>query len=152
MINYSIESFEECIPEIKGLAQLHYDEIDERSGVFELDPDWSQYVSLEKADVLFLSTVRVDNKMVGYFIALVMPHLHNKNVITAFTDVLFLHKKHRKSGIGRNFLKFIIEAIKTMGAKLFYIACKITHDLGPLFESMGFTEIERNYMMVFDNE
>jgi len=152
MIEYLLESFESCIPEISLLCQEHYEEIAERKDVIPLDPDWERYVGMEKAGILFLATVRSDGELIGYYIVSVVPHLHYKSSLTAFTDIFFVQKDFRHGRVGYNLFKFVIKEIKALGVQRFYTSCKLKHDVGPMLDRLGFKEIERNYAMVFDNE
>ncbi len=149
MLDYAIESFEACIPEFNNIAKIHYEEIAAHQDAFPLDLDYDRYISLEHAGILLFITVRIDGTLVGYYMAMVMPHLHCRSSLTAFTDYFYLLPTYRHGNAGIGLLRFTIHTVRDMGVQQLFAACKLTHDLDPLMTRLGFTEIERVYHMIF---
>ena len=149
MIQIEVDSFEKSIPELGAIHEEHYQEIAEHKDQIPLDFDYEQYVNLEKEGKLLFISVRDEGKLIGYFQAIISPHLHYKSSLTAWTDIYFLKKDYRKGGLGRKLFKKAIEEVNGRGVQRFYIGCKVKHDIGPILTRLGFEVIERQYAMVF---
>jgi hypothetical protein len=72
------------------LLEQHWEEIALNKGAIKLNPDWDTYFDLEDKGNLKIFTAREDGKLVGYFVVLCRHHLHYKDHLFAFNDVLYL--------------------------------------------------------------
>ncbi len=148
-VRYREESFTRCIYEFMQLIDAHYRELAEDKDVIKLEPDWSKYIELEARGELYFCTARdIENELIGYFIALIGPHLHYKSSLTATTDIFFIRSDHRGGKAGYNLIKQVIADMKDRGVQRFFIGCKVKHDLGPLFAKLGFTHVENYHSMI----
>ena len=113
-----------------------------------LDVDADRFKVIDDQGLLHILTARVDGLMVGYYIAIVMPHLHYKSSGNmAFTDMFFVLPQFRK-GHG---LKLFTEAERTLrerGVKKAYLSCKVHSDHSELFEKLGWTLSDKSFVKV----
>lgn len=145
MITYQVEPYSSVIDDIKVLYPAHWAEVASDKDVIPLEPDYDAYSKLASIDMLHCVTVRSDEKIVGYYYAMVMAHLHYRSCVTAFTDIFFIDKAHRGPTVAMRLFKFVESSLKARGVRKIYIGCKLKNDIGRLFERLGYTEIERSY-------
>jgi hypothetical protein len=128
---------------MEPLFPLHYAETGEREG--GIDMAWETYFAMEKAGILFLLTARSHNQLVGYFLGIVMPNLHNRKCLAAVSDMYFLHPDHRGHA-GIRMFREVEKAWRTMGVELATITCKVTRQYDRLFERLGWHLDEKVYI------
>lgn len=148
-VKFAVEDYLECEPELQELYPEHWKEIGLDHDVILLDPDYERYRAMAKAGVIHLVTARYDDALIGYHIAMIHPHLHYKSSITAFTDIFYLAPAYRVGMVGYRMLKFMRDSVKDRGVQKIYMGTKLTHDIGPLLDRLGFKAIERIYSLVF---
>lgn len=106
---------------------------------FSYDLITERYAEAEKQGILFIATARKDGRLIGYYVAAVLPHLHYRAAgPMAHVDMYFLLRKERKGGTGARLLMFVEEQLKAMGITKIYMSCKAHADHSLLFESLGF--------------
>lgn len=146
---YAIERFEDAVDEISSVCGKHYEEIAENKDVIKLDPYYEKYIDIDDGGGLLFVTARKDGRLIGYFIALIAPHLHYKSSLTAYTDIFYILEEYRHGRAGIKLIKYAMDEAKRRGVQRFYIGCKVKHALDGLFEKLGFSLIERHYSIVF---
>jgi hypothetical protein len=137
-LTYAVEEWRDFYPEAKPIMQRHWEEI-------ALDKDrvkvsWNDHKYREMADngILHVLAVRCEFKLVGYYLAFILPHLHYMEAGSmAFTDIYYILPEFRNAASS---IEMFIEAEKTLRAKgcvKAYISSKIHKDLTPLFIYLG---------------
>jgi hypothetical protein len=111
----------------------------------KLEPNMEMYQALDDSGQLHVLTCRKDGQVIGYHVSIVRPHLHYKSSLSAFTDMYFVKKEHRKGMVG---VKIFIEAeksLKARGVEKLFTGTKLSLDMGKIFERLGWVETERLY-------
>jgi predicted acetyltransferase len=147
-ITYQVEKLENMLPEIKLLLDAHWEEVALDKDVIKLNPDYDKYLELSYKDILHCVTVREDGQMVGYHLSFIMPHLHYKDSLTAFTDIFFLRKDKRKGTIGIKLLKFMEQSLKEKNVQKIYMGTKLHIDISPILTHLGYRQIEKSFAKV----
>jgi GNAT superfamily N-acetyltransferase len=148
-VSYAVEDYRGIEGELRELYPAHWQEIALDHDVIPLDVDYSRYWGLAEAGVLHIVTARHADKIVGYHVSMIHPHLHYKSSLTCFSDVFYLKPEYRKGLIGYRLLQFFRDSVKKRGVQKIYMSIKLDHDVGRLLERLGFNPIERVYSMVF---
>lgn len=148
MITYQEEKFSDVIEELKPVLPLHYEELAMNKKYFTLDPDYNLYFLLEKNGTLNVVTARKDGEIVGYFWTFMRPHHHYKQNFVAEVDIYYVHPDHRGNGVGYNLFKFHEETMKKYGVMQIANVCKMHQDHTPLFESLGYNQVERVFTKI----
>ncbi|MGO4518405.1 GNAT family N-acetyltransferase [Terriglobus sp. 2YAB30_2] len=143
MITFQTERLADCCHEMEPLFPLHYAETGELEG--GIDMAWEQYFAMEQAGMLFLLTARYDGKLVGYFVGIVMPNLHNRKRLAAVSDMYFLHPDHRGHA-GIRIFREVEQAWRAMGVELATITCKVSRNYAALFERLGWRLEEKVFI------
>jgi N-acetylglutamate synthase-like GNAT family acetyltransferase len=145
-ITYQTESWSQCVEEMSGLWELHWQEIALDRQKVKLEPDFKTIEILEESGQLSIVTVRDDGKLVGYHASLIRPHLHYKSSLTAYVDMYFLHPDYRSGMAGYKMFKFVEGVLKSQGVERIYSGTKLHKDMGKLFERLGYNETERLFV------
>jgi L-amino acid N-acyltransferase YncA len=146
MIGYALESLDEFLPEFKeSLVELHYEEIALDKSAVPLDPDYDKYYTLEANGNLFLMTVRKDEELIGYFIAIISAHLHYKSTLHCLTDIYYLKPQYRGTTIGYRMFKEVETRLEELKVVKWINGCKLHSGLDHtrLFEGLGFNHSEK---------
>ena len=123
---------------MKELFPLHWEELALNRDVIKMDVFNERYLAADEANGLLLVTARESGKLVGYFVAFLLPHLHYKSAgLMAMTDMYFVQKEYR-NGAGAKLILCVLEALRSRGIKKIYMSCKAHLDQTELFEAMGF--------------
>jgi len=148
MITYQVEEARDIVDEIKVLLTDHWEEVALDKSVIKLNPDYDRYVKMGEEGTLHIVTVREDNELVGYHLSFIMPHIHYKDSMTAFTDIFFLRKDKRKGTVGIKLLKFMEQSLKARGIQKIYMGTKTHIDISVILEHLGYKHIEKIYTKV----
>lgn len=150
-ITYQSEDPSEFIEALKGILPAHYEELCPCKD-FPLAPDYEAFGQLYVAGMLRCITVREDNELIGYAIFIVQPHLHYKTCLTAFEDIYFLKKEHRKGRVGLRLLQFAEDVLKKEGVNRVIMHTKVFLDNSRLFEYLGYTFTDKLFSKVLNTE
>ena len=148
MIEYKEETYEQVINEIKPLLENHYDEIALDKDVIKLNPDYDMYKKLCNSGAMRIITARDDGKLVGYLIALIKYHLHYKDSLTAIDDIFYVDKSYRKGLTGVKLFIKTEEILKKYGVQRVVLNTKLHHDVGAIFDRLGYKETERVFTKI----
>ena len=145
-LTYQVENVWQCIDEIKPLNYSHWEEIAAHQDSRPLDPDYDRYYQLELLKMLRIFTVRDDAVLVGYYISIIVPHMHYKTSITALNDILYVHPDYRGGTAGyRLFVGAIDDLKNNTDTDIVIIHMKITHPFRELLQKLGFNQTEENW-------
>ena len=148
-VTYQTEDPAEFIEALKGVLPEHYEELCVTKD-FPLMPDYEAYGRLHVAGMLRCITVREDNELIGYALFIVHPHLHYKSCITAFEDIYFLKKEHRKGRVGIRLFQFVEDVLKKEGVHRIIMHTKIHMDNTRLFEYLGYKLTDKLFTKILE--
>lgn len=143
------ESLSLIISDIQDLLEDHYQEVAIDKSLMRLDPDYDTYRLLDDAGRLTIVTVRDSGDLIGYFIVLIHPHLHYKNMTVANSDIFYIKNEYRGTGVSYRMFKYVIDLVERKGADCFYASYKTAHEHEKFFKKLGFFEVERNCLIIF---
>ena len=83
-------------------------------------------------------TCRSDERLIGYIIFIVTPHLHYKSCMTAIEDLYFVTKEFRKGRVGIMLFKYAEKVLKERGVQRIVMHTKVHLDNSKLFEYLGY--------------
>jgi GNAT superfamily N-acetyltransferase len=144
-ITYQQESCVTYKGDAINLLEQHWEEIALNKEVIHLNPDWDAYAELEDRGLLKIFTARSEGKLVGYFVVICRNHLHYKDHVFAFNDVLYLHKDYRKGFTGAKLMKFAEECLKHDGISVLVVNTKRHKPFDILLSWLGYKHVENVY-------
>ena len=123
----------------------HYVVIAVRKDRMPLRPDVATYRALDASGCLQIVVARENGRMIGYVLSVIRPHLHYADILCGYEDAYFLKKSHRKGFVGVKLLREAVEQMRRAGVRKAFFMTKIAHDMGLIFERMGFTRTDIVY-------
>jgi GNAT superfamily N-acetyltransferase len=149
VITYQQESLVSFKDDAVPLLKRHWEEIAVNKTKIKYNPDWEAYANLEDAGILKIFTARgAGNSLVGYFACFVKAHIHYKDHLFAYNDVLFLDKDYRKGFTGPKLMKFAERCLKEDGVEVMIVNTKRHKPFDSLLLWLGYTHIENLYSKV----
>jgi hypothetical protein len=144
MITYQAEQYSDVLPELAVLYPEHYEEVQSPvSCGEELDLNWDQYKHLDNARMIQLITCRSSGELIGYILYIISRHLHVKTCLTAYEDIYFLRKQHRKGRTGIKLFQFAEQHLKSLNVNKILCSTKVHQDNSKLFEYLGYSFVEK---------
>jgi GNAT superfamily N-acetyltransferase len=132
--------------EIHDAFADHWTEIADHKDILKLDPDIKRYFYLLEHKKIVVVSAREGEKLVGYIIIFVSPHMHYQTVLFALEDIHYVLPEYRGRGIFKEILRTAEQVLTGMGVKFSTLRTKFKSDHGALFEELGYVPIEAIYM------
>lgn len=145
MVDYAKEFLKDTIDELKALAPLQWEEMAVGFEDFVADPNWALYMAIETRGNGLLVTAREDGKLIGYFGALIYPHLSDKNVLAASSTPYFVIKRRDRGIVLRHMIQFALKTLSERGVRLVSIRTHVWASCASILEGLDFKPVEMNY-------
>ncbi|MBM9403430.1 GNAT family N-acetyltransferase [Gluconacetobacter azotocaptans] len=152
MIVYRVEPWSAALADMRPLWAAHFHEVAADQARVPLDMDLAAYAALEAAGALHVVTMRDGDRLAGYLVAMVWPHLHHRSTLHAFFDLYYVRPADRRWTAG---LRLFREAERTLaargvrrlitGTKIHAAPCGRLLDVGRIFQRLGWVEMERQF-------
>lgn len=138
-ISFKVEKWSEALPEMKEIFPIHWEELALNKDAIKMSVFEERYAVMESQNALLVVTARTIERLVGYFVVFLLPHLHYQDAGNmAHTDMYFLLPEFR-NGSGAKLLMCVQDALRLRGIKKMYLSTKIHKSHTELFQLMGFT-------------
>ena len=148
MIRYQQESLVTTKEDARPLLEKHWEEAALNKNTIKLNPDWDAYADLEDAGILKIFTARDDGKLVGYFVVFVRTHIHHKDHLFAYNDLLYLDKDYRKGFTSSKLIKFAERCLREDDVSFLVVSTKRHRPFDALLKWLGYSHIENIYSKV----
>lgn len=130
------------------LGERSWSEIGNDKQTFQYNPDWHEYERMQQQDMLRFLAVRDDTGLlVGYASVIVRHNLHDKNVLCAIIQDIYLEPEHRKGmGAFKRFEQTLEGLLKGIGVKHIAVAERENDPrggVGEVYRRLGFNSCER---------
>lgn len=137
------------IDQATALAEEHWHEVARNKQLMVINLDRDRYQAMEDSGML-LSLVAYDDEdqIIGYSINVVTPHLHYKDVIVAYNDLLFVGKDYRKSSLGLRLIRETKQLAKKRGVHVVAWHAKEGTPLAKILPKMGAPLHEQTFLEV----
>ena len=148
MIKFARERLDDVSDEITPLLDRHWEEIALNKDKIKLKPDWGRYRTLDELGHLAIYTLRDDERLVGYFVCFVMPHIHYCDDVFAVNDIIYFDKDYRKGMNAIRFLKYCEKDLADNGVSAIVINSKEHQPFGRVLERIGYNFTEKIFTKV----
>lgn len=149
MITFHVERWSEALPELRPLMDLLWDDVAVDKDRFKAKCDESKYAVLEGAGAIHLTTMRSQGKLVGYYVALILPNPHYLGQgLMVYTDMYFVLPEFRKGNFGIRFFKFTEDSWRERGAVKAYTSHKLHRDRSKMFQILGWKASDLVYSKI----
>lgn len=144
-LRFAQERLADIWDEALALAKLNHLETGALSHE-DFQPNQTRYLALEKDRLLWTFTARTeDNRLVGYALFLVVPHLHYPSMTWAMQDVLYVHPEFRGVGAVR-FMMRQDSALQAAGVHVVYRHVAARHDYSRTLTGIGYVPVETSFL------
>lgn len=109
-----------------------------------LDPDWERYFYFEDMGVLHILTARRGDRLIGWAVLFVWPHIDARTVPFADVKTIWLDKPFREGILGMKLLKRAVDDMEAKGVRMTHVAAK-DERFGKVLERLGFEAVETIY-------
>lgn len=130
MITVQLDSFEQCVPELRQIFPIHHVELGLFRDRMPLDMDYEEYARRERDGSLFLTTARWNGRLVAYYVAQVRPGFHYKSTLTGTADVYYVVPEFRDRGLARPLFRHTEQELRRRGVVVWYSGSKVHNPLG----------------------
>lgn len=151
-IVFQVETWESVIPEIDPLIALHHLEIGEDRRSMPLLIDHEGYCQVERAGQLLLVSARLEDVLVGYCVAFIRNHFHYAARRCGFLDLYYLLPECRRGMAGVTLFRRVEEELIKRGVVKMYASMKLKHDVGRVFERLGWRATDRVYSKMTEGD
>jgi GNAT superfamily N-acetyltransferase len=146
MITYNVESFFDCIEDIKPLFYDHWLEIAGHQDTIPLDPDYDQYAKLDEMGLMRMMIVRDEGEPIGYFITFTTPaHMHYQTTSYGLNDILYVKPSYRKGTVAYRMMRKAMDDLREQGVNVLVVHMKVKHEFRRLLTALGFNLAEENW-------
>lgn len=136
-ITFRVEAIMDVLDEIKVLHSEHWRETEAYRDAVGFEPDYGQYVAIDREGGFLLVTARAATKMVGYFMFVLYTSRHSSKYVAA-EDAFYLDPAHRKGFALVKMLRFSEACLKRIGVKQALLTEKLTNRIGPVLKRCGY--------------
>ena len=100
------------------MFQDHWAEVAQNRDVRRFGLDELRLRAMEQNGDLFVLAAYEGETLIGYSVCLIGNHLHDVNTLYAKSDALFVHKSHRRQGVGGRLVVATEREAKKRGASV----------------------------------
>ena len=133
-----------------SLFEEHWDEIAKNKKVMVLKPDYNRYKQLEQSGSMRTLVAYENDKIVGYSVNFVMPHIHYSELVTCFNDIVFVTKDRRSSILGLKLIKETEKAAAKWGAGMMLWHVKENSSISKILPRKGYSVQDIIYSKVLE--
>lgn len=131
-MKYAIENFTEILPQIQELVPSH----GAAAEIKDLNVDYSLFKTMDKNGILICYTARLQEKLVGYIIGIIVNDIHRKHIRQVSFQDYYVISDYRKSGVAIHMFRSL-ENYLYLNNKVdeMHVTSKLKYDR--LFELLG---------------
>lgn len=145
-LTFATEPWPAVVDELSGHWPQHWAEVGMHRDKIALSPNYAEYARLHESGQLHVTVARELGWVVGYLTAIVRPHLHYKQSLSAFYDLYYLEPSYRKGMNGVKLFQEAERALKARGVERMFTGTKLSLDASVIFERLGWQPAERLYV------
>jgi hypothetical protein len=145
-MTYQTERWLNVLPELKEHWPNHWAEVAMHKDQIELNPNYAEYERIDATGQLHVTVARSEGKCIGYLVAIIRPHLHYAQSLSAFYDLYYIEPKHRLWMTGVMLFSSAERSLKLRGVERCFTGTKLSKDASKIFERSGWQEAERLFV------
>lgn len=132
-------------PEVDKLIELHYEECENYKETNPLNFNWSYCKLAEDSNNLYLFTVRVGGKLLGYCVVVPSLVLYSNAVSVAQIETFYIHPSIRKGFTAYKFFKYVENYMKILSFNKIRLGFPYNKDYFSFFNRLGYSPTDFNY-------
>jgi len=140
LISFRAEAWSEVKSEVTAHWPEHYSEVYSDD---DYAPDFDRYDAVDASGGMLIVTARRDGELIGYVVAFVNNHLHQKDTIWGFIDSYWLKREARAPRVFHRMIAAVESEMKVRGVSKVHATERSD---GRSFAWMGWRAAERSYI------
>lgn len=108
--------------------------------------DWPLYIQLNNTTATRLFTARDGNKLLGFVVYHVFPHMHHVGLLTASCDMISVALDARGQGVGGQLMEHAEHVFRQAGVRFVVHMHRMCYKVPPLFAKHGYRLVEQSYL------
>lgn len=145
-MTFAVEPWATYLPDAKKIWPQHWKELAVNQEAYQIDCDEERFGKLAELGILQVFTARDGEKLVGYIMALIMPHLHYKSAgPMAITDMYYVLPEYR-NGVGMRLFQFFERELRSKKVVAAITSCKVHQDHTKFFKLMGWNHTDNTFI------
>lgn len=146
---FQVEKWSDCLSELRPLFAFLWKDVAVDQDRFVAKCEESKYKALEEAGALCLTTMRIEGKLVGFYVALILPNPHYEGQgKMVYTDMYFVLPVMRRGNLGLKLFTFSEKVWKQWGAVKAYSSHKIHRDRSKMLQALGWKATDTVYSKI----
>lgn len=137
MLTFKQESVDVWARDAKDLYVHHWQELGLDLDL-KIEPDVEKMKLMENIGMWKVLTVRNDNQLVGYLLAVFSKHLHYASSPPMFIIDAYYVAPEFRNGTGVKLIRYAEKMAKALGSIKIYLTCKVHQDHSKLFVRLGY--------------
>ena len=142
MIEFRIASVVELRQRLEPLLLAHRQEMPTHQYAPLPAPDWEKYYRLDAIGRLILVAVEEGPKLVGYCSCILATMQHDRELVVASNDAIYLRPEYRGAGVASRLISFCEAEAARRGADVASMTVKVQRNFGPLLVQLGYQNDE----------
>ncbi len=141
MISAQIESFARAIPELERIFPVHHAELALYQNRMPMVWQYAEYIQAENEGKLVLATVRLDSRIVAYYLCDIGFPRHFASTRAAIMDGIYVHPDYRGRGLILPLMRCIEKELRRRRIDIWYSSYKTDKalKLDRVYREFGFT-------------
>jgi GNAT superfamily N-acetyltransferase len=144
-LTFKLEKLDEVRWEMEPMLIAHWAETAMYKDKVPYAPAWDKYYNLENAGVLKIVTARLGDRLIGYFVATLLPNMHYSDTLYALNDILYIDPAYRNAGNGTAMLVAAEQIFKGLGAQVITVHMKVYAPFDGICKALDWDYTERIY-------
>lgn len=150
MITFQSEKWLDILDELKPLLMGQWRELGLYQDRVPMDMDWDRYKSLDDLGMLKITTGRDGDRLIGWYVSVVIPHLHYRTTVYGYNDIYYMLPDYRTGMLGMKLFMEMEKSMRDLGVKALISISKTLRPVDPLFERLGWSNQGTTYMKVLE--
>lgn len=101
--------------------------------------DYDYFLNKQNEGKLFITTIRDNNKLVGYWALEYFKHSQSNNIIVANNQTIYVLPEYRKNNISVDFIKFTEDLLKKYGVDQIFVGVNPNLKTDILFKRLKYS-------------
>lgn len=149
-ISYARENVDTVETDVIPLMILHDTAVsDDITQEWPLEIDIETYKKIEIAGMLRVFTARIDGKLVGYCVYMVMPSIFRKSLVISHENALYVRPENRNSGLALRLKAYAEKQLEIESAMVMYHVPASSPALGTILQRTGYKKYSETFARKF---
>jgi GNAT superfamily N-acetyltransferase len=118
ILEWETRGYAAFLEEAAPLISDHWEEVGSFREVLSLNPMHDAYIRLEKGGHFHILVARNEERMVGYFTLIIIPHPRDQTKLLGKEDAIYVKPEYRGSLIGYKMMKMGVDRMLEEGVSI----------------------------------